>query len=110
MNSYNLDAVSERELYPGYFGKVIHTDNMTLVYWRVNAGAHLPAHTHPHEQVISILEGRFELSISAGKTRVLGPGEISVIPGGTDHAGRAVTACRFLDVCYPVRQGYVTED
>ena len=108
MNSYSLDATGERELYPGYFGKVIHTDNMTLVYWRVEAGALLPAHAHPHEQVVSMLEGRFELSISGGETCKLEPGEIAVIPGNTEHAGRAVSACRFLDVCYPVREGYGT--
>jgi quercetin dioxygenase-like cupin family protein len=106
MNSYSLDATGERELYPGYFGKVIHTDNMTLVYWRAEAGACLPAHAHHHEQVVSVLEGRLELSISGGETSVLGPGEIAVIPGNTEHAGRAVSACRFLDVCYPVREGY----
>ena len=66
MNSYSLDATGERELYPGYFGKVIHTDNMTLVYWRAEAGACLPAHAHHHEQVVSVLEGRFELSSSGG--------------------------------------------
>ena len=106
MNSYSLDATGERELYPGYFGKVNHTDNMTLVYWRAEAGACLPAHAHHHEQVVSVLEGRFELSISGGETCELGPGEIAVIPGNTEHAGRAVSACRFLDVCYPVREGY----
>lgn len=110
MDSYNLEAASERELYSGYFGKVIHTDNLTLVYWRAEADALLPAHAHPHEQVVSILEGQFELSVSGGETRVLGPGEIAVLPANAEHAGRAVTACRFLDVCYPVRQDYVTED
>ena len=108
MNSYSLDATAERELYPGYFGKVIHTDNMTLVYWRAEAGAQLPLHGHPHEQVVSVLEGQFELSASDGETRVLGAGEIAVIAGNMEHAGRAVTACRFLDVCYPVREGYAS--
>jgi quercetin dioxygenase-like cupin family protein len=79
---------------------------MTLVYWRAEVGACLPAHAHHHEQVVSVLEGRLELSISGGETSVLGPGEIAVIPGNTEHAGRAVSACRFLDVCYPVREGY----
>ena len=108
MNSYSLDATGERELSPGYFGKVIHNDKMTLVYWRAEAGACLPAHAHHHEQVVSVLEGRFELSSSGGETCVLDPGEIAVIPGNTEHAGRAVAACRFLDVCYPVREGYGT--
>ena len=106
MSCYNLDAISERELYPGYFGQVIHTANVTLVYWRAEVGACLPAHAHHHEQVVSVLEGRLELSISGGESSVLGPGEIAVIPGNTEHAGRAVSACRFLDVCYPVREGY----
>ena len=79
---------------------------MTLVYWRAEAGACLPAHAHHHEQAVSVLEGRLELSISGGETSVLGPGEIADIPGNTEHAGRAVSACRFLDVCYPVREGY----
>ncbi len=109
MGNYSLDEVRERELYPGYFGKVIHSENMTLVYWRANAGAPLPAHDHPHEQVITVLEGQFELSISGGETRVLGPGDIAVIAGTREHAGRAVTDCRFLDVCYPIRQGYLGE-
>ena len=110
MNSYSLDAIEERELYPGYFGKVIHTDNMTLVYWRAEAGADLPLHGHAHEQVVSVLEGQFELSASDGETRLLGLGEMAVIAGNTEHAGRAVTACRFLDVCYPVREGYASGD
>lgn len=110
MGSYSLDAVRERELYPGYFGKVIHSENMTLVYWRVRAGSPLPAHDHLHEQVVTVLEGKFELSVSGGETRVLGPGEIAVIAGAHEHAGRAVTDCRFLDVCYPVRQGYLAEE
>ena len=110
MSSDNLDALGERERYPGYFGKVIHTDNMTLVYWRTDAGARLPTHAHPHEQVVSILQGQFELSVSGAETRLLGPGEIAVIPENIEHAGRAVTTCQFLDVCDPLRQGYVTED
>ncbi len=109
VNSYSLNSTDERELYPGYFGKVINTENMTFVYWRAEAGARLPVHGHPHEQVVSVLEGQFELTTGEGKSRVLGPGEIAVIAGNTEHSGRAVTACRFLDVCYPVREGYSSE-
>lgn len=110
MGSYSLADVRERELYPGFFGKVIHSQNMSLVFWRVNAGSPLPAHEHPHEQVITVLEGKFELRISGGATRVLGPGEIAVIAGTREHAGRALTDCKFLDVCYPIRQGYLAEE
>ena len=74
MNAYNLESVKERELFPGFVGKFIHSDNMTFVYWDIAADSPLPAHSHPHEQVINMFEGRFEISISGGETRVLGPG------------------------------------
>ena len=66
MNSYSLNNTEERELYPGYFGKVINTENVTLVFWRADAGARLPLHGPPHEQVVSVLEGQFELSTCEG--------------------------------------------
>ena len=110
MTNYSLEDTSERELYPGYYGKVIHSDSMTLVYWRAEADALLPAHAHPHEQVVSMLEGQFELSVSGGESSILGPSDVAVIPGNTEHTGRAVTDCKFLDVCYPVREGYATAD
>ena len=82
MNSYSLESVKERELFPGFVGKFIHSDNMTFVYWDIAADSPLPAHSHPHEQVINMFEGQFEIRLTGGETRVLGPGEVYVIPGG----------------------------
>ena len=65
---------------------------------------------HPHEQVINMFEGQFEILITGGESRVLGPGEVFVIPGGAEHSGKAVTRCRILDVFQPVRTEYVWED
>ena len=95
MSHFNLGEVREQELYPGYFGKVIQSDSMTLVYWRAEAGAPLPAHAHPQEQVVSVYEGQLALSFTGGETSILGPGEVAVIPGNVEHSGRAVTDCEF---------------
>ena len=70
-------------------GKFIHSDNMTFVYWDIAADSPLPAHSHPHEQVINMFEGQFEIRITGGESRVLGPGEVYVIPGGAEHSGKA---------------------
>ena len=66
MSHFNLGEVREQELYPGYFGKVIQSDSMTLVYWRAEAGALLPAHDHPQEQVVSVSKGQLALSFGGG--------------------------------------------
>ncbi len=101
----DLDPIETKEIVPGYRAAFVHSDTMTLAYWTIEAGAELPEHSHPHEQVSNVLEGTFELTI-AGETKRLGPGTIAVIPSNADHAGTAITDCRILDVFHPVREEY----
>ncbi len=101
----SLSEIPAREIIPGFHGKMIHTDQMTLAFWEIKAGASLPEHHHPHEQVANVLKGTFELTLD-GETRQLGPGEVAVIPGNVPHSGRAITDCELLDVFQPVREDY----
>lgn len=78
---------------------------MTFVYWDIDAGAILPLHQHPQEQVAHMLLGEFELMIGS-ETKTMQAGMVAVIPGNTPHTGRAITACQILDVFYPTREDY----
>ncbi len=101
----NLKDIEEKELIPGFHVRFVHSQNMTFAYWRIDAGAALPNHAHPHEQVANVSEGEFELTID-GVATILKPGQVAVIPGGVPHCGRAVSACKIIDVFYPVREDY----
>ncbi len=101
----HLDDIPARTIVPGFHGKFIHTDHLTTSFWTVEEGAVLPEHAHPHEQITSVLEGTFELTVG-GETRIVTPGDVAVIPGGVTHAGRAITPCRMLDIFYPARDDY----
>lgn len=94
-----------KEPVPGYKAVFIHSENMTLAYWEVEEGAVMPIHSHPHEQVASVVEGQFELTL-AGETRMLNPGIAAIIPSNTPHGGRALTACRLIDAFHPIREDY----
>ncbi|MBC7651963.1 MAG: cupin domain-containing protein, partial [Deinococcales bacterium] len=65
-----------------------------------------PLHSHPHEQVSQVIEGKFQLTLN-GEVRVLESGDIAVIPSNTQHSGLAITNCKLLDVFNPVREDYL---
>lgn len=100
-----LESVDSREIVTGFNGKFIHSENMTLAYWDIEEAASLPEHSHPHEQVVNMLEGEFEITVG-GNPLSLKPGDVVVIPGNVPHFGRAITKCRILDVFQPVREDY----
>ena len=102
---YDLATVEPRELVPGHHGKFIHSEHTTHVYWEIEEGAVLPEHSHPHEQIVNMIEGTYELVV-AGEPHVLTVGDVLVIPGGAAHGGQARTRCRILDVFSPVREEY----
>ncbi len=90
---------------PGFHGRFAHSSMMTFALWEIDEGALLPVHDHPHEQVAHVLDGRFEITID-GVTEVLSAGMVGVILPHQIHSGRALTACRILDVFAPVREDY----
>ena len=91
---------------PGFHGKLVHTERVTLVAWEIDEGAILPEHSHPHEQMAIITEGQFEITVG-GETQVLVPGVVGVIPGNVKHSGKAITACKIFDVFQPPREDYM---
>jgi quercetin dioxygenase-like cupin family protein len=101
----NLEEVSEKELFPGLSAKFVHSAHVTVSYWTVKAGALLPEHAHPHEQISNVLEGEFEIVID-GEPMILKPQTVTVIPSNAKHSGRALTDCKIIDVFYPVREDY----
>ena len=94
-----------KEIFQGFTGRCVHTGTMSFMYWTVQAGATVPAHSHLHEQVAQVLKGSFELTVN-GETEILQPGIIAVIPPYAVHSGKAITECELVDVFYPEREDY----
>lgn len=101
----DLGELKEREVAPGINGKFVHSQYMTIVYWWIDAGAVMPDHMHPHEQVVNVLEGEFDLIVE-GKVYEAKPGYVAIVPANVKHGGKAKTSVRILDAFYPVREDY----
>ncbi len=97
--------VPQIELIPGYHARFVHSEHMTVANWQIEQGAGLPEHSHPHEQVLNLISGEFELSVEGEKYHLL-PGDTFVLPGGVSHGGKALTPCQIIDVFHPVREDY----
>ncbi len=102
---HSFADIAIKEVAPGFFSKLIHTDTNTINFIEVKAGNSVPMHQHPHQQYTFLLEGTFELTIE-GETRALDPGVFALIPSGAIHGGIARTDCRLLDIFSPVREDY----
>lgn len=102
----NLKDIKEKEIFPGYKAKFVHSENMTFAHWTIEEGSSFPEHSHENEQVLSMLEGILELKVG-GKTKILKQGDIAIIPSNVPHSGKAIKKTNAIDVFYPVRQDYV---
>jgi quercetin dioxygenase-like cupin family protein len=98
-----LDTISQSEPVPGFVGRFIHSENITIADWEIKAGSVLSEHAHLHEQIAYILEGSLELTLE-GETQILTPGMIAIIPSNAPHEGKALTDCHLVDIFYPVRE------
>jgi quercetin dioxygenase-like cupin family protein len=100
-----FSTLPTRQLFPGAIGRYAHTGKMTLGEVEIAAGSVVPTHQHPHDQFSYILAGRVEFTIGE-ETQVLEAGQCAVIPGGTPHGARALSASRILDTFAPARDDY----
>jgi quercetin dioxygenase-like cupin family protein len=105
MKTITMTDVASRELFPGYRARLVHSERMTFSYVDVDAGASFAEHDHPHEQVIHLLEGEFEVTVD-GETRVMRAGDVAIVPPNARHRGTAITDCRILDAFAPAREDY----
>ncbi|MGB5226821.1 cupin domain-containing protein [Eudoraea sp.] len=100
-----LTDIETKEIMPGYHGKMIHGETMTLAFWEVEEGATVPEHSHKHEQIMQVLEGTFEFSLN-GLAKLYKPNDLVIIPPFAPHSGKAITPCKLMDIFSPVREEY----
>ena len=101
----HLADIATKEIAPGFFSKLIHTNTNTFNFIEVKAGSSIPLHQHVHEQCSFAIEGKFEMTVN-GDPQILEPGFFAIIPSNVQHGGIAITDCKLLDIFSPVREDY----
>jgi quercetin dioxygenase-like cupin family protein len=85
---------------------LVHGEKTLMAQFRLDAGADLPTHQHPHEQTGWLVSGRIELTID-GVVHAVRPGDSWCIPGGVTHSAKAQADSVAVEVFAPVREDYL---
>ena len=100
--NHDINKVPEREVLPGCFAKIFHSEAMTVVYWRLLAGTTVPRHSHPAEQITHLLDGEMDLTIG-DEVHQLTSGKIVRIQSDIPHSVITSTECKIIDTFAPAR-------
>lgn len=99
MTAKRLDAASERTI-------KAHGGGLMASEMRFAPGGVGALHSHPHEQIVYVLEGEADFTL-AGETRRIGPGDTVYVGANLVHGVVAATEFRALDVFSPQREDFL---
>ena len=98
--------IPSAQLAPGVRARPVVGRDIQLNYVHFEPHSEAPLHSHPEEQMGTLLEGELEFEMG-GETRLMRPGDVWVVPPHVPHAARTRdTPCVALDVFSPPRGGF----
>ena len=92
--------------FPGVTIQTCAAEQMMLSYVELQPHSVVAEHSHPHEQVGMVLEGRAIFFIG-GEEKTLSKGDMYRIPGHVKHRVVALEEpVKALDIFHPIREDY----
>ena len=102
----SADELSRHNIFPGVRIQTCAAERMMLSVVDLEPHAVVEEHSHPHEQVGMLLQGRAIFFIG-GEQKTLQAGDMWRIPGGVKHKVIALDEpVRALDIFHPIREDY----
>lgn len=86
--------------------KPIFGENMLMSFVYMEPNSVAPVHSHPEEQMGTMIEGEYEFELN-GEKKMIRKGDVYIIPPNVPHGARTYDKpCLALDVFSPPRSGY----
>ncbi len=84
-----------------------HGEQTMITEFRLDKGALIPEHQHPHEQTGYLVSGSLRF-FSGDETVVATPGDSWNLPSNKPHGAEALEDCVVVEVFSPVRDDYLS--
>jgi quercetin dioxygenase-like cupin family protein len=99
--------MSKHTIFPGVTIQTCAAEKMMLSYVELQPHSVVAEHSHPHEQVGILLEGKALFTIG-GEEKLLTKGDMWRIPGNVKHKVVALDeVTKALDIFMPIREDYL---
>ena len=105
MRSFDTKSLPRQEKRPGFIGRFIHSEQMSVAHWEINKGSLLEKHSHPHEQLAFILSGKVLFKTAEGDV-ILETGQGAVFTPEESHEGVILEDSIIVDLFTPVREDF----
>ena len=87
----------------------LYGEKSLLCEFKLEKGAAIPIHTHPHEQIGFLVSGKVVFTID-GEEYLMNPGDSWCILGDVEHKADILEDSFFIEVFSPVREEFITKD
>ena len=106
MPMYRWDDLEEVELNPLIYGRVLEVPHAMVARIKAPKGNALNMHKHDFDQITNMISGKLQWHIEGEEPRVVGPGDVMLMPAGVAHGGEVLEDAEYLDVFAPPRQDF----
>ncbi len=111
MPFYRWDQLAGDTITPKYsttYGPTVNGEKLSVGLYTIPAGTGAKPHAHPNEQVIAVMKGRMRFRLGQ-EERVVGPGEVVLIPANTEHQTTALDDVEFFN-CKDLVPGFSIQE
>jgi quercetin dioxygenase-like cupin family protein len=109
MGFFNANQFRRKKVLEGIDVGSVRLDNLMLTHFTFKAGAAVPEHSHPHEQITLMISGEMEFTFNGEKRRIRA-GDGCAVPPNARHSVRAVTDAVAVDCWHPIREDYIVHE
>jgi len=103
---FDIENLKEIQLFDGVKIRTAFGEKIMMSFVYFEPDSLVPEHSHPHEQMGTVMEGKFELIVD-GNSKIVEKGDVYLVPSNVKHSAKSLDEPAVaLDIFSPPREEY----